>query len=109
MATDGLIRKRQLAVPDSFDDTLNGSEVSSIETAADHMGEFLEGLLSQFKRILHGNDAGNWHDDPVTVFGSDVSLKALNQKEEIVEASSEEEETAAFDAGAKIVIRTDLL
>jgi len=80
----GLKRFRQIAKPDSFDDTLDGTAVSDVESSSTNLSDFFEGLLSQLKRIIHGDDSGNWHDDPVSVFGSDVSLKALLTGEQTV-------------------------
>lgn len=74
---DQLIRQNKLRKPDDPDDTLDGSGVSGIEASAVNQEEFWNGVLSQFKRVIHGNDSGNWHDDPTTVFGTDASLKAL--------------------------------
>jgi hypothetical protein len=75
--TDKLIRHRQLARPDEFDDTLDESAVAGVESSAEDNADFINGVLSQLKRFLHGNDAGNWHDDPATIFGGDASMKAL--------------------------------
>ena len=72
-----LIRQDQLHIPDDPDDQLPGSEVSTIEADAADQEEFWNGLLSQLKRIIHGDEAGNWHDNPVTIFGSDASLRSL--------------------------------
>ena len=73
----GFKRLRQIAKPDDFTDSLSGLEVSGIEASATDLSDFFTGLLSQFKRIIHGNDSGNWSDDPASVFGGDSSLKAL--------------------------------
>lgn len=73
----GFKRLRQIAKPDDFTDSLSGLEVSGIEASATDLSDFFTGLLSQFKRLIHGNDPGNWSDDPASVFGSDASLKAL--------------------------------
>lgn len=72
-----LQRLDQVAKPDSFDDQLAAAQVAAIESSATDFGEFIEGILSQLKRIIHGDESGDWHDDPVTVFGSDASLLAL--------------------------------
>jgi hypothetical protein len=78
MATT-LLRIDQLHKPDSFDDTLGASTIASIESNAVDHADFWEGVLSQVKRIIHGNDSGNWHDDMVTVFGTgkEADLKHL--------------------------------
>lgn len=75
--TIGFKRLRQIAKPDDFTDSLTGLQVSAIETSATDLSDFFTAILSQFKRMLHGNDVGNWSDDPASVFGGDSSLKAL--------------------------------
>lgn len=77
MAVDELVKNRQLSLPDVFNDQLTGEEVELIESSADHMGHFLWGVMSQFKRIIHGDEDGNWTDNPVEIFGGDASLRAL--------------------------------
>jgi len=77
MAVDELVKNRQLSLPDTFNDQLSGEDIEDIESTADHMGHFLWAVMSQFKRIIHGDDVGNWTDNPVEIFGGDASLKAL--------------------------------
>lgn len=72
-----LIRADQLRKLDNFDDTLNASAVAAIESSAVDMADFWTGILSQVKRVLHGDDVGNWHDDPASVFGGSATLKSL--------------------------------
>jgi len=58
-----LIQLDQIRKSFDFDDTLNAAAIAGIEgSAVDHL-DFLKGMLSQFKRIIHGADAGNWFDD----------------------------------------------
>lgn len=72
-----LIRIDQLRKPDDFTDTLSASAVAAIEsTAVDH-ADFWTGILSQVKRVIHGDSAGNWHDNPEAVFGGDATLQGL--------------------------------
>ena len=69
-----LTRLEALRKSDNPDDTLNAASVSGIEgSAVDHQ-DFLTGVLSQIKRIIHGSAAGNWHDD---IEGSADSLVDL--------------------------------
>lgn len=74
-----LQRLRQLSKPDSFDDSKTATEISNSETNSEDFEQFLETLLSQIKRIIHGDQTGDWHGDPTTVFGNDSSLYALLQ------------------------------
>ena len=77
MGNTSLQRLDQIAKPDNFNDQLSASQVAGIEVSATDMADFLKGMLSQFKRIIHGEHPGNWHDDPASVFGGDASLQAL--------------------------------
>jgi hypothetical protein len=75
----GTARQRldQLHKPDSYDDQRTATEVAATEGAAQDFEDQHDGLISQIKRIIHGDDAGNWYDDPVAVFGEVATLKAL--------------------------------
>jgi len=75
-----LQRIDSLYKPDTFDDTLSAATLATLEATAVDMADFQEGYLSQIKRIIHGNDSGNWHDDIATVFSRVASLKQLASK-----------------------------
>lgn len=75
--TLSLQRIDQLHPPDTFDDTLNAAGVAGIEGSAVDYADFVGGVLSQFKRIIHGVTVGNWNDDIETVHGGDATLLAL--------------------------------
>jgi hypothetical protein len=77
--TVSLIRLDQQHSPDVFDDTKSAASIALAETASVDYADFQEYVLSQLKRIIHGDDAGNWHDDIATVFTTPHSLKALGQ------------------------------
>ena len=77
MADPSLQLLRQVAPPKSPDDTLTAAQIAAIESSATNFASFLDGVLSQVKRIIHGPDAGDWFADIETVFGSNASLKAL--------------------------------
>jgi len=62
---------------DSFDDQKSAAQIATSESLSENHQQFLEYLLSQVKRIIHGNQSGNWHDDPASVHGGDASLYAL--------------------------------
>jgi hypothetical protein len=64
-----LQRLSQIAKPDSFDDQKTASEIANSETVSENLSQFFEALLSQIKRIIHGNDPGNWFDDPISLIG----------------------------------------
>jgi hypothetical protein len=71
-----LQRLASLHKPDTFDDTLNAASIAGIESSAVDYSDFLEGILSQLKRIIHGGDSGDWHAD-VTSYGTLKTLGAL--------------------------------
>jgi len=72
-----LQRLKQIAKPDEFDDQKTASEIANIESTSTDFKDFNHALLSQLKRIIHGNGIGNWHDDPASIHGGDASLFAL--------------------------------
>jgi hypothetical protein len=72
-----LIRLKESRKSDAFDDQKSAAQIATSESTSENYQQFLDYLLSQIKRIIHGNDPGNWHDDPATVFGGDASLRAL--------------------------------
>lgn len=78
--TVSLIRLEQLHKTDNPNDGLTGTQVEGIEASAVDHQDFLTGVLSQFKRIIHGPDSGNWFDDVEDIFGGDASLKALYER-----------------------------
>jgi len=61
---------------DDFDDTLDAAAIVDSENA-ESLETVSHALLSQIKRIIHGDDEGNWHDNIATVFASPASLKNL--------------------------------
>lgn len=77
MATPALQLLKQSAKPKALDDQQSAAQVAATEAAAANLKEFFDGMMSQMKRIIHGDDSGEWHDDISSVFGSDASLKAL--------------------------------
>lgn len=71
------LRLFEIRKNESFDDQKSASEIANSEVVSADSAEFQEYVLSQLKRIIHGDDSGNWHDDIVNVFGANASLKAL--------------------------------
>jgi hypothetical protein len=78
--TVSLLRLDQVHKPDTFTDTLDGTQVAGIESSAVDYADFQHGILSQIKRFLHGSDAGNWHDNPESVFTTSATLKVLHAR-----------------------------
>lgn len=74
-----LQRLKQLSKPDSFDDSKTAAEISNSESNSEDFEQFLETFISQMKRFLHGDQSGDWHNNPVSAFGNDASLYALLQ------------------------------
>lgn len=76
-----LQRIDQLHKPDAFDDTRNAASISGSEGADVDFQDHNDATISQLKRILYGNSAGNWHDDVANVGPAgavDASLNALS-------------------------------
>ena len=76
---ENLQRLDQIAKPDAFDDQKPAASIATSEIDSTDYSDFQEFIISQFKRIIHGNQPGNWHDDPASVHGGDASLWALFQ------------------------------
>lgn len=72
-----LLRLTESRKSDSFDDQKTASEIAGSEVSSENHQQFLEFVISQIKRIIHGNRAGDWHNDPASVFSEDASLYAL--------------------------------
>jgi len=70
------VRQKQLFPPTNPDDQLSAVQIASTE-ASTEMQQFWNGVLSQIKRMIFGDAAGDWFADPATVFGGDASLRAL--------------------------------
>ena len=58
-----LIRYNAIRVADSLDDQLSAATIAALESSAITQEDLQEGVLSQLKRILVGDDAGAWDDD----------------------------------------------
>lgn len=50
-----------------FDDQKSAAQIAASETTSITQEDFQSFVLSQIKRIIHGNDAGRWFDDPTQV------------------------------------------
>ncbi len=72
-----LQRPDSIAPPESLDDQRTAAQVAATETTAEDLDQFNDGVLSQVKRIIHGDGTGNWYDNPITVHGGDATLYAL--------------------------------
>lgn len=76
-----LQRLDQIHAPDVYDDTLTATEIRESEINAQTYADHNNALLSQLKRILRGDAAGNWFDDPALIGPSqspDASLTGLS-------------------------------
>jgi hypothetical protein len=58
-------RLEQIGKPSSFDDQLTPVDVANIENSAHDLEATTHAIISQIKRIIHGNNPGKWKDDPV--------------------------------------------
>lgn len=66
----------QLRKAIAVNDQLTPTQIEAVDGLAQHFADHLDAQLSQVKRIIFGDSAGNWNDDFVTQLG-DVSLKGL--------------------------------
>lgn len=68
-------QETQVGQSDVYQDDL--APGSALETSTASLRDDLNALRSIVRRIVHGVGAGNWFDDPASIFGGDASLKAL--------------------------------
>lgn len=62
---------------ETFDDQKTAVEIAEAEATATTQESFQHFILSQLKRLIHGNDPGRWFDDPVTGSAPLAVLSAL--------------------------------
>jgi hypothetical protein len=67
--------RRSIGSSNPQNDLLTPAEITA--ATGEHLQEFLEAVLCQIKRLLHGNEPGEWTDDPTDVDGQDVSLRSI--------------------------------
>jgi len=68
-------QETQVANSDLYEDEA-GTGIA-LQENAQNLRDDLNAVRSQEKRIIHGDEEGNWYDDPVTILGVDISLRAL--------------------------------
>ena len=76
-----LIRYNAIRRADSLDDQLAAATIAAREAASLTQEELQEGILSQLKRVLVGDDAGGWDQDFVA-----SGLRSLKQLDSDLEA-----------------------
>ena len=79
--TDNINHHNDLSTPpqpDSYWDSLTTEEISSIRPSTSDFRTLLRGVLSQLKRLQHGDDAGSWKDDITAARGSAVVYRDLS-------------------------------
>lgn len=74
-----LQRLDQIHNPDQYEDQLPATSVATSETTAKTLEDHNNALISQIKRILRGDAAGNWFDNPAGIGpgATDASLATL--------------------------------
>lgn len=80
--TVSLQRLDQVHKPDAFDDTRNAASIAGSEAADVDYSDHNNAAISQLKRLMYGDAAGNWHDNPGAIGpgSSDASLVAISNK-----------------------------
>lgn len=58
------VRHKQIRIPDNLDDQLTPAQIDAVESTAEDNDEFYDGVLSQIKRIIFGDDPGDWDKNP---------------------------------------------
>jgi hypothetical protein len=58
-----LVRYREVRVADARSDQFDASAVAAANATSITQEDYQQFLLSQVKRIVHGDQAGNWYDD----------------------------------------------
>lgn len=71
------VRAPEIRKPDTFNDQHSASEIANAESSSVNSEDFINFIISQIKRVIHGDGSGEWHDDPTVVFGNDASLRGL--------------------------------
>jgi hypothetical protein len=77
-----------------FDDQKTAAQIVSSETVSVTQEDFQSYVLSQIKRIIHGNAVGRWFDDPTVVpsnikvlidlvYGSRYNVELLGVKNDV--------------------------
>lgn len=75
MASQLIDQETQVNRSDLYDDARTLGE--PLESTALNLRDDLNAKRTQLKRIIHGENPGHWYDDPVTIYGIDISLQAL--------------------------------
>lgn len=65
-STRDIIRYKEVRRADALDDQKSALQILAAELQAKTQEQLQEYVLSQVKRIIHGNNAGYWRDDFVT-------------------------------------------
>lgn len=76
MAKQKFDQETQVDKSDLFDDARTPG--APLQNDSENLRDDLNALRTQIRRVISGADPGSWTDDPATVFGEDVSLKALH-------------------------------
>lgn len=79
-----LQRLDQIHKPDDYNDQLTGAVVAASEAAALDYADHNNAILSQLKRILRGEAAGNWYDDPAGVSLLELAARAKLEDKNIL-------------------------
>jgi hypothetical protein len=74
-----LQRLKQIAKPDSFDDQKTPVEISNSENSAINFADIQSAIFSQLKRIINGDNPGNWYDDPTQINLGDIRYLLYKQ------------------------------
>lgn len=104
-----LQRLDQIAKPDNFDDQKSAAAIATSEATSTDYSEFQEFIISQIKRLIHGNKLGRWYSNPANWMGEDISLVGLFEKigtdERVTQVDLQDNRTDYITVGDKTVDR----
>lgn len=75
MAKQMIDQETQVGASDLYSDTQTPG--AALQNDAVNLRDDLNAKRTQLKRIIHGPNPGHWYDDPVSIYGIDISLQAL--------------------------------
>lgn len=75
MARQMVDQETQVANSDLYDDQLTPG--APLQNGSQNLLDDLNAKRTQLKRVIHGENPGHWYDDPVTIYGVDISLQSL--------------------------------
>lgn len=107
------LRYSQIRVADTLNDQLPASSISGADSSSVTQEDLQTYVLSQIKRIIHGDNAGNWYDDfggssisslqglsaATSGLGTKMFIRRLQQTQNVTVPSSQNWKILNFSGG----------